>query len=424
VFATMAVLFWRIAAGTPPQRRAVAIGTSFAVLFLVLQAAYLLLSIFDADVPRLQNWIQWAYTGARAAVWYGFLIALIAAQLFAARALRRLVHGSLRRPTQRELEAMLREPLGDPGLRLRFWDEQAGQWDDPLQPDPGCTVTLIGRDTGPAVALIHDAHLNDDPELLQAAGAVALLAAENAELDAGWHDALDALRQSRARITQSIDVERRRVARDLHDGVQQRLSVIHLRLVSAAEQGPDQAVRNRLQALAADVRVVIDEVRSVSQGLYPRLLGERDLVTALEQAIEPVPVRHNEIRRFPPEVEAAVYYACLEAVQNATKHAGADASVTVSLHADAGSLSFEVTDDGSGFDPAAASHGLGLQSLQDRIGAVGGRLSITSRPGGGTVVSGWVPVASGPEERAQIGAREQLLQDEPARSAGLDELGG
>jgi signal transduction histidine kinase len=423
VFATIALLFWRIATGTPPQRRAVAIGTSFALLFLVLQAVYLLLSLFDVDVPRLQNWIQWAYTGARAAVWYGFLFALIAAQLFAARALRRLVRGSLRRPSQRELEAMLRGPLGDPGLQLRFWDEQAGQWEGPLQPDPGCTLTLIERDTGPAVALIHDVHLNDDPELLQAAGAVALLAAENAELDAGWHNALDALRRSRARITQSIDAERRRVALDLHDGVQQRLSVIHLRLVSAAEQGPDQASRDRLQALSDDVRVVIDEVRAVSQGLYPRLLGERDLVTVLEQAIEPVPVRHNEIGRFAPEVEAAVYYACLEAVQNATKHAGAGASVTVTLQADAGSLSFEVTDDGSGFAPATASEGLGLQSLHDRIGAVGGRLSITSSPGGGTVVSGWVPMTSGPEERPQIGTREQFLQDERARPTGLDELG-
>jgi len=421
-FTTIALLVWRMAAGTPPQRRALAIGTSFALLFLVLQAVYLLLSLFEADVPRLQTWIQWAFTVARSAVWYGFLFALIAAQLFAWHALRRLVRGSLRRPSQRELEEMLRRPLSDPRLQLRFWDSRAGAWDGPVQPEPGCALTVIERDGRPAAALVHDAQLSDDPELLQAAGAVALLAAENAELDADWHEALDDLRQSRARITTAVDAERRRVALDLHDSVQQRLSVIHLRLASTAEHRADPAVRGNLQAIGEDVEEVIEEVRSVSQGLYPHLLGERGLIAALEQAIKPVPVRHNAIDRHAADVESAVYYACLEAVQNATKHAGPGASINVSLHEHADMLSFLVADDGSGFDPSAASDGLGLQSLHDRVGAVGGRLSITSTPGRGTTVSGWVPIASRLEEHPQIGAQQTVFEEEPTSSGGLDEV--
>ena len=319
---------------------------------------------------------------------------------------------------------MLRVPLSDPRLELRFWDSRAESWDGPLEPAPGCSVTVIERDDRPAAALIHDAQLNDDPELLHAAGAVAVVAAENAELDAGWHEALDELRRSRARITNAVDAERRRVALDLHDSVQQRLSVIHLRLASAAEHDTDPATSSSLQAIGDDVQGVIEEVRSVSQGLYPQLLADRGLVVALEHAIAPMPVRQDDVGRYAPKIEAAVYYSCLEAVQNAAKHAGAGASVSVTLHGETGTLVFEVADDGSGFDPSTASDGLGLQSMRDRVGAVGGGLSITSRPGRGTVVSGWVPIESrsGFQKRPQIGAGQEILDDETARPAGLREI--
>jgi hypothetical protein len=116
--------------------------------------------------------IAWAFAAARAAIWCGFLFALIAAQLFAARALQRLVRQSLRRPTERELEAMLREPLGDPRLQLVFPDPKAGTWargdagdgaPQPPTPEPGRDLTLVERDRRPAVAILHDAQLNDDP---------------------------------------------------------------------------------------------------------------------------------------------------------------------------------------------------------------------------------------------------------------------
>ena len=391
--ATAALLIWRIATGTPPQRRALAIGTSVALLFTALQITFLSLNVFDVNAQELMKVIQWAFTAARALIWYGFLFALVAAQLFAGRALRRLVRQSLRRPTRRELEAMLRQPLGDPTFELRFWDSKRNEWPGGLEPGPGDAVTVVERDGSPAVALIHDAQLDDDPELLQAAGVVALLAAENAELDAGWKDALDNLQRSGERFTHAVHDERRRVAVDLHDGLQQRLSALRLRLAMSAELALDESLRSQLDYIGQGVDDAIEEVREVAHGLYPHLLIEQGLVPALEHAVLPIEIRHNEVSRHPAELELAVYYCCLEAVQNAMKHGGPEVGVSVSLQENEGSLSFEVADDGPGFDPSAANAGLGLQSLRDRLGGVGGQVTIASEPGRGTVVAGAVPLS-------------------------------
>ncbi len=390
--ATVGLLIWRIATGTPPQRRALVIGTSVALLFLGMQITYLSLSVAEANVHELQKVTQWGFTAARAAVWYGFLIALIAAQLFAGRTLQRLVRQSLRRPSRRDLEAMLRSPLGDPTFQLRFWNSKANAWDNPVGPEARQTVTVVERDGKPAVALLHDPQLDDDPELLQAAGAVALLAGENAELDGAWKDALDDLERSRKRITHAVDDERRRVAVNLHDGVQQRLGAIRLRLAMSAEMATDTDLRTGLDVVGDSVEELIEEVREVAQGLYPHLLIEQGLVPALENAVSPLQVHHGVIGRHPAQLELAIYYACLEAVRNATKHAGDGATISISLREDVDSLTFEVSDDGPGFDPSTAHSGMGLQNLHDRLGFVGGRVSIDSAPGRGTVVFGAVPL--------------------------------
>jgi signal transduction histidine kinase len=404
--ATAAFLIWRIATGTPPQRRALAIGTSVALLFTALQITFLSLSVFDVNAPELMKVIQWAFTAARALVWYGFLFALVAAQLFAGRALQQLVRGSLQRPSRRELEAMLRQPLGDPTFQLRLWDPRRSAWAGGLEHGARDTVTVIERAGSPAVALIHDAQLDDDPELLQAAGAVALLAAENAELDDVWKEAFEDVERSRERVARAVYDERRRVAINLHDGVQQRLGALRLRLAMTAELVPEEPLRNRLESIGNGVDDTLEEVREVAHGLYPHLLIEQGLVPALEHALLPIAIRHNEILRHPPELESAVYYCCLEAVQNARKHGGPNVQVSVSLREDAGSLSFEVTDDGPGFDRSTGHPGLGLQSLKDRLGGVGGRLAITGEPGRGTVVAGTVPLR--PARGAGLQARQSL----------------
>src|SRR5215204_7086566 len=347
---TAALLIWRFVKGTPPRRRALAIGTPIALLFLAFQITFQLLGALDAPQSDFTEFVKWGIVGARAALWYGFLAALIAAELFAARAMEQLVGQSLRRPSSNELEAMLRGPLGDPDLRLVFLGGEEGA----LPVEPGRDVKLVRHEGAPTVAIIHDPQLNEDPKLLEAAGAVALLAAENAELDAGWKEALQDLQHSRARLVRAADDERRKFEQNLHDSVQQQLISIKLRLEIEAEEGDlSESNRERLLEIAQSVEAALAEVREVAHGLHPPLLTESGLPTALrrfrEHATSPPEVDAVGVGRYPPEIESAVYYCCLEAIQNATKHGGRGVHVSVALAEEDGHLSFRVVDDGPGF---------------------------------------------------------------------------
>jgi signal transduction histidine kinase len=393
-----ALVIHRFITGTPPRRRALAVGTPVALLFLLCEILYQLLGIVGAEDSWLYGVVIWVFVAARAAVWYGFLFALIAAELFAARAMKRLVEQSLRHPSRHALELMLREPLGDPKLRLQFLDRTTdGQ---SLEPAPGRDLTIVQRDNTPAVAIDHDAQLKEDPELLTAAGAVALLAAENAQLEAGWKSALQELRESRARLVRAGDAERRKFEQNLHDGVQQRLIRIRIDLELARESvATDPDGRNRLHEIGVNLEEALDELREVAHGLYPPTLVDWGIVRALERIRVPtgasLAIDSAEIGRHAPELESAVYYCCLEAIQNASKHGGPAVRIQVTLRQFANAFTFDVTDDGPGFDPARTNSGAGLQNMRDRIGALDGRLSISAAPGQGTTVSGSLPLTVG-----------------------------
>jgi signal transduction histidine kinase len=253
----------------------------------------------------------------------------------------------------------------------------------------------------PAAAIVHDAQLDDDPELLDTAGAVLLLAAENAELDEAWNAALGELRESRVRLIRAGDDERRKLERNLHDGVQQRLVAIAIELGLAADLVAGEPIRGRLTHIGDSVEEALDELREVAHGLYPPVLSDWGLVAALERlpprAGASLVVHARGVDRHAPELESAVYYCCLEAIQNATKHGGAGVHVTVTLREDADELRFEVSDDGAGFDPASSHGGTGLQHMRDRVGALDGQVSISTQRGRGTVVSGAVPVHAAPQ---------------------------
>jgi signal transduction histidine kinase len=375
------------------------------MLFLLFQLAFHLLALVAPDATDLNTIVAWGLAIARSAIWYGFLAALIAAQLFAARALHRLIRQSLLRPSRRELEEMLRAPLDDPRLRVAFWDAGRASWvsanrDEPFAlPDPGSGlgVTVVEQHGRPAAVIVRDEELDADPELLDAAGAVLLLAAENAELDAAWNAALHELRESRTRLIRAGDDERRKLERNLHDGVQQRLVAIGIELdITADLAADDESIRGRLAHIGDSVEEAVEELREVAHGLYPPVLSDWGLVAALER-LQPragasLVVKAREVGRHAPELESAVYYCCLEAIQNATKHGGSGVHVTVVLREDADELTFEVSDDGAGFDPAQPHGGTGLQNMRDRVGALDGRVSISAQPGRGTVVSGAVPL--------------------------------
>lgn len=209
----------------------------------------------------------------------------------------------------------------------------------------------------------------------------------------------DELRATHARIVTAADAARRGVERDLHDGAQQRLVLLHLKLGVAADllKRDAPAAGRLVQEMREDLACALAELRDVARGLYPALLEIEGLRGALTEAVErsaiPATLECDGIGRAAPELEAAVYFCCLEALQNASKHAGERARVTVALTQRDGALAWQVADDGRGFDNRLAHSGSGLSNMTDRIVALGGELDIVSRPGAGTSVSGTLPLA-------------------------------
>jgi signal transduction histidine kinase len=205
------------------------------------------------------------------------------------------------------------------------------------------------------------------------------------------------LAQSHARIATAGADERQRVERELHDTAQNRLVALQVRLNLARERtvGTLPEVAETLGGLVGEAGAVVDELRRIGKGISPPLLAARGLTAALraEAAHGPIPVSitASGIGLGEPRIETAVYLCCLELIQNAAKHAGPGASVTVRLQREGNELAFTVHDTGLGFDQRAVPPGTGLTGVQDRISSVGGRIEITGGPGRGTTATGVVP---------------------------------
>jgi len=202
------------------------------------------------------------------------------------------------------------------------------------------------------------------------------------------------LRASRARVVTAADVERRRMERDLHDGAQQQLVLLGLKLGQAGRLiDKDPAAATAIHGeLRADLGEALSQLRDLAYGIYPAALEAQGLPAALREAVAraaiPADLQCDGAGRYRPELEAAVYFCCLEALQNAAKHAGEGATVTVNLAEQGRILTFEVADDGQGYEAAGELTSMGLQNMSDRIGALGGELTIRSVPGAGTTISG------------------------------------
>jgi signal transduction histidine kinase len=222
------------------------------------------------------------------------------------------------------------------------------------------------------------------------------------ELDAALQETLadlrranEELRASRARLVAAADAERRRIERDLHDGAQQHLVAlaVHLGLLrDLVTEDPDAAAA-AVDELAEQARETVQQLRDLAHGIYPPLLADAGLAEALRAAgrRSPLAVRvEGDPGRAAADVEAAVYFCCLEALGNAAKHAPS-AAVSLALARTDGWITFDVVDDGPGFDPTVVLAGHGMQNMADRLGAVGGAIHVDSRPGAGTAVRGRVP---------------------------------
>jgi signal transduction histidine kinase len=234
------------------------------------------------------------------------------------------------------------------------------------------------------------------------------LALHNVQLDTALQASLDELRirnqelqDSRARIVAAGDSERRKLERNLHDGAQQHLVAlaVKLRLARDAVEDNDPAdAIVMIDEIKGDVQTAIAELRALAHGIFPPLLVSGGLNDALPaaagRAALPTTVDLVDVGRYGNDIEAAVYFCTLEALQNAGKHAGENATATVTVVEADGVLRFEIHDDGAGFDMdiGAAKNGHGFVNMQDRLGAFGGRVDVVSAPGQGTTITGTIPL--------------------------------
>ncbi len=210
---------------------------------------------------------------------------------------------------------------------------------------------------------------------------------------------IEDLRESRRRIVATQDVRAKALERNIHDGAQQQLVALAVKqrlAESLVDRDPAQA-KSMLADIQAETHDALENLRDLARGIYPPLLADQGLAAALQaqarKSVVPVDVHADGIGRCSQEVESAVYFSCLEAMQNVAKYANAS-HVTIDLEESGGSLRFTVVDDGIGFDLGATSYGTGLQGMADRLDAISGSLEVRSAPGGGTTIEGMVPLGA------------------------------
>jgi signal transduction histidine kinase len=207
---------------------------------------------------------------------------------------------------------------------------------------------------------------------------------------------IEDLRSSRQRLVTAQDEARRRLERNLHDGAQQDLIALSIKLGLAdgvMHEDPEEA-QTILRELRADAAAALDNLRDLARGIYPPMLADMGLVPALNAQARKYPfavsVEAGGVGRSTQDAEAAVYFCCLEALQNISKYAAAS-EACISLQQSDGTLRFTAADDGAGYDPGHTPMGSGLRNMADRLAALGGRLDISSSPGAGTTVGGSLP---------------------------------
>lgn len=341
----------------------------------------------------------------------GFLVGLLQWRIYSGRALGLLTTrlGETRDPA--ELRDLVAEALEEPETEL--------YWSDPPPPGNGAApswhassgITIpapiwprisllheLEAESGLRVAVVCEEGFRDRPEFLDAVCACVVSGLERQRLDAALADSLADVAASRKRLVGAADSARQKIERDLHDGAQQQLVALRVKLElarEALEADPGEATE-MVAGLGSQVEEIIEEVRSLARGIYPALLASDGLGEALRAAGQrsaiPVTIEADGVGRLPSETESAVYFCCLEAMQNVAKHGGGASRVRIELRRD-GDLHFAVVDDGCGFLAGRAATGSGLTGMSDRLAAVGGELRIESTPGVGTRVEGRVPLA-------------------------------
>jgi signal transduction histidine kinase len=285
----------------------------------------------------------------------------------------------------------LRRALADPTLDVWYWLSDRDSYVDiagveqPVPREDDRLVVKAGTAAGePLAVVLADPALRRHHELVDSAVAVSRLAMENAQLQASLRAQLVAVRDARARLLHSGLEQRRRLERDLHDGAQQRLLALSMRLGTIQNATSDAATADAVDAVRVELQQALDELRDLARGLYPAVLTQAGLGAALEAVIErlPIPVRARiPTARWHPDVESAAYLITCEALANACKHAG-PCVVDLVIEQKENDLVIDVRDDGKG--SASLDKGAALRSIHDRVDAMGGSIHVESSPGHGS----------------------------------------
>ncbi|MEA2673900.1 MAG: hypothetical protein QOI92_1092 [Chloroflexota bacterium] len=306
-------------------------------------------------------------------------------------------------PSAATLRAALATALGNPGLRVMRWDGDADRYIDSsgrdvseaeltrLDGDASLVVVRVDDEADRLAIIVVARSLAEDPSLLDAGVALTRLVVRNEEQSLRIQGQLAEVRASRVRIVAAADVERQRIERDLHDGLQQRMVALAMQLRAAEHEPTAQAAT--LRAGSAEVLGLLDDVRELARGIHPAVLSEAGLGAAIRAAADRSPVPAEvDLRlsgRGSPPALATAYYVVSEGLANAAKHAVGATAVWVHATDDDGMLRIVVEDDGPG---GADARGHGLGGLADRVAALDGRFSVEARPGGGTRIVAQVPI--------------------------------
>jgi signal transduction histidine kinase len=394
---------WRSA--SPLQQRAMGPAFAAGVVLGVSHYAHITARQLGVDVDTVIA-LSSLWTFCIVAVCAGFLGGLVWRRTLLAQTLARLGSAMRASDNRADVRDALATALRDSRMQLLFREPVSGAWQDTrdrpvmwppdLAPDQAIsTVSVDGA--GPDVALVHDVALLDDSELLGGVSGMVLAGSRHERLTADLGRAMTDLEESRRRIAEAADLERARIERNLHDGAQQRLVSLRIRLGLAEERlKTDPGAGTQLaKELGFEAEAALDELRALARGVYPPVLTDWGVADALRSVATlvalPVHLIEGGVTRHPIEIESAAYFTCVEAVQNALKHAHGATGIWIKLGQSPTWLHFEVRDNGPGFQTDGV-HGRGLRNMRDRIEAVGGEVSIESEPGHGTRVTGTIPL--------------------------------
>jgi len=385
------------------------------VPLLVASIGWLLLLASATVIRRIAPYsvathtAAWLLAFAVPAVAVAFLLGIVRWSLFVTEAMQR-AHATLQRlPGPREVRDVLAEVVEDPELEIAHWRRKRRQWvtaegrvlEAPAAGSGRWLTEIRDRDRR-VVAIDHDAVLRDEPAFIDTAGSLATIAFEGERLAKRTAETLRELRASRARLLAAADSERRRIAQDLHDGAQQRLVALRIELELAAERAEqdnaDEAAT--LRQFSAEIEKTLEDFRSTTRGIYPAILNDRGIADAVRAAAlrSPIPttVEAESLADYPKEISTAVYFCCLEALQNVAKHARSATAARIVLAERNSVLRFSISDDGPGFRSDHARLGAGMINMRDRLSVVGGELAVHSSPGTGTRIAGRIPLTAQP----------------------------